>query len=190
MKNTKDLILANTFVLLLKKGYDSVSISDIAAKIGMSRGLIYRYFDDKSDLIFESCKKFFLEEFLTDIEEISLEQCIEQFIKNLKRVIKMLSEIAGETIDVLKYNLLYAEVLMRDARLKNSARDWTLYLKKNVLSRAKKSGEIKNLPDTFIQNVFLDILSRVSYFHKEPSAEYCIKAIINDIRIFYKLIRA
>lgn len=189
MKNTKDLILANTFVLLLKKGYDSVSISDIAAKIGISRGLIYKYFDDKSELVFESCKKFFLEEFLTDVGEISLEQCIEQFIKNLKRVIKMLSEIAGEKIDVLKYNLLYAEVLMRDSRLKNSAREWSLFLKKNVLNRARKNGEIKNISDVFIQNVFLDILGRVSCLH-ETLPENCINSIIRDIRTFYKLIRA
>lgn len=190
MKNRKDLILANTFVLLLKKGYDSVSISDISDKIGMSRGLIYKYFDSKSELIFESCQKFFLEEFLIDIEKISLEECIEQFIKNLKRVIKNLSEIAGEHIDVLKYNLLYAEVLMRDVRLKKSAHKWTMFLTNNVLRRAKKRKEIKNLPDTFIQNAFLDIVGRVSLFHTSRDANYCIKSIISDIRTFYKLIRA
>lgn len=60
---------------------------------------------------------------------------------------------------------------------------------KNVLNRARKNGEIKNISDVFIQNVFLDILGRVSCLH-ETLPENCINSIISDIRTFYKLIRA
>ncbi|MBR4598374.1 MAG: TetR/AcrR family transcriptional regulator [Opitutales bacterium] len=189
MKNTRDLILANTFVLLLKNGRDNVSISDIQNKTGISRGLIYKYFSGKSELVFEACKKFFFEEFFADMENMTLGGCVDFLSKNLRRVMRMLSEIAGEKIDVLKYNLLYAEMLMRDERLKAYARKWSEFLGRKVLRRAKKSGEIKDVPDSFVRNVFLDVVGRVSYLGSESgNFDYC-DSIVRDMKILYNLLK-
>lgn len=46
-------ILNGAMMLFSKKGYDKTSISDIAAYLGISQGLCYRYFKSKEE-IFES----------------------------------------------------------------------------------------------------------------------------------------
>ena len=139
--------------------------------------------------MFEACKKFFLEEFLADLQETSLGECIELMAKNLRRVMRALSEIAGEKIDMLKYNLLYAEMLMRDERLNQSARDWAEFLNRKVLRRAKSRGEIKDVPDSFVRNVFMDIMSRATYLGSEKGKiDYC-NSIIADMRTLYSLLK-
>ena len=189
MKNTRDLILANTFVLLLKNGRDNVSISDIQNKTGISRGLVYKYFSGKSELVFEACKKFFFEEFYAGMEDMTLGGCVDFLSKNLGRVMRTLSKIAGEKIDVLKYNLLYAEMLMRDERLNACARTWSAFLGRKVLRRAKASGEIKDVPDSFVRNVFLDIAGRVSYLGGGGANFDCCGSIVRDMKMLYELLK-
>lgn len=50
---TRDLILQHTFALLLDKGYDGVSVSDIQQEMGIARGLLYHYFKSKEELFAE-----------------------------------------------------------------------------------------------------------------------------------------
>ena len=49
---THDFILQKTLGLLLQKGYDGVSVSDIQQVTGMARGLLYHYFGNL-DRLFE-----------------------------------------------------------------------------------------------------------------------------------------
>lgn len=62
-QTTRDKILKTTFLLLLEKGYDRVLVSDIQDRLGISRGLMYRYFKSKSELFFEACRKYFYDKF-------------------------------------------------------------------------------------------------------------------------------
>lgn len=62
-QTTRDKILKTTFLLLLEKGYDRVLVSDIQDRLGISRGLMYRYFKSKSELFFEACRKYFTTNF-------------------------------------------------------------------------------------------------------------------------------
>ena len=55
-QSTRDKILQTTFLLLIKKGYDRVLVSDIQESLGISRGLLYRYFNGKTELFFEACR--------------------------------------------------------------------------------------------------------------------------------------
>lgn len=57
-KDTKEIILQKTFHLLLIKGYDAVSISDIQHATGMARGLLYHYFGGKKQLFIEATKLY------------------------------------------------------------------------------------------------------------------------------------
>lgn len=47
MKN----IMKAAFTLIASQGYESTSISQIAAEAGVSKGLMYNYFDSKEDLL-------------------------------------------------------------------------------------------------------------------------------------------
>lgn len=52
-KNTQELLLNTAIDLFCKKGYLDTSIRDIGAKAGMSSSLVYHYYKDKEEILFQ-----------------------------------------------------------------------------------------------------------------------------------------
>jgi len=52
-------ILSSARTLFAYKGFDVVSVNDIAKKVGISKGLIYNYFDSKNDVLEAIMKPLF-----------------------------------------------------------------------------------------------------------------------------------
>ena len=50
---TRERILASALSLFAKKGYDHVTFNDIAARLKMTKGAVYWYFDSKEKLLLE-----------------------------------------------------------------------------------------------------------------------------------------
>ena len=116
MKNAKELILEHTFILMLERGLDGVSVSGLQEATGLSRGLLYRYYKNKDELILEVCKRYFFERYFTfdvNLNEISLGDFINLAEKSAKHLFKSLENISGKKVNILRYNMLYAEVLDR-----------------------------------------------------------------------------
>lgn len=63
---TKELIKEKTWCLLLEKGYDGVSVSDICKATEMARGLLYHYFRNKEDLFGEIVQDVFIRYYQLD----------------------------------------------------------------------------------------------------------------------------
>lgn len=187
MKDTRTKILETTFLLLLKKGYDAVSVSDIQKKLGMSRGLLYRYFKNKSDLIIAACAQYFFDGYLNtiDLENISLKD----FIAHIIEVENSLSQCGRHKVDILKYNTLYSAVIMREPRFQAFALGE--FAKAIVVVRnAKKRGEIKgSIPDNFVGATLLSILGRTTYITYTPTDDYVRRRIREDLERFYALIK-
>ena len=53
MKDTKERILLTALKLFAEKGYEAVSVSDIAAELGVTKGALYRHYRNKR-AIFDS----------------------------------------------------------------------------------------------------------------------------------------
>lgn len=51
MKNTKEKILETALELFAAKGYEAVSVSDIAGKLGMTKGALYKHYTNKQDIL-------------------------------------------------------------------------------------------------------------------------------------------
>lgn len=51
MKNTKERILETALELFASKGYEAVSVSDIAGKLGMTKGALYKHYTNKQDIL-------------------------------------------------------------------------------------------------------------------------------------------
>lgn len=66
--DTKERILAESFLLFLNKGLKKVTIDDIAKKSEIRSGTIYYYFKNKDELIYMVIKQFFF--FNMDIEKL------------------------------------------------------------------------------------------------------------------------
>ncbi|MCX6235120.1 MAG: TetR/AcrR family transcriptional regulator [Bacteroidetes bacterium] len=68
-ENKKALIMDTALELFASQGYYPTSISDIAQKAGISKGLMYNYFESKEDLIKEIVDKGMAE--FTDIFDVN-----------------------------------------------------------------------------------------------------------------------
>lgn len=89
-KSSKEKILSVALALFAKKGYHATSISQIAQKAKISKGLMYNYFKSKEELLDEIIKKGFnsLAEFEYQPKggvdpEIQLEKFIDSVLDNL-----------------------------------------------------------------------------------------------------------
>ncbi|GAB6121754.1 TetR/AcrR family transcriptional regulator [Dysgonomonas termitidis] len=128
--NTEELILKKTFGLLLLKGFDATSITDIQAATGLSRGLLYHYFKNKEELFIQVTEKFFVQIFDFDIRKTK-DYTVTEFIRfmcdRFSKINKTISDIIEETgsikdISVLNYHFLFYQVMQRDAIFRNNYR--------------------------------------------------------------------
>ncbi|MFV0312467.1 MAG: TetR/AcrR family transcriptional regulator [Dysgonomonas sp.] len=131
--NTEELILKKTFGLLLLKGFDATSITDIQAATGLSRGLLYHYFKNKEELFIQVTEKFFIQIFDFDIRKAK-DYTVTEFIGfmcdrfcNISKVISGIVEETGSIKDVsmLNYHFLFYQVMQRDAIFRNNYRTTT-----------------------------------------------------------------
>lgn len=65
----KEQILLSAINIINQKGYSGATMEDIAAELLMTKGSLYYYFKNKSDLMFQ-CHNFILSQATEDLEEI------------------------------------------------------------------------------------------------------------------------
>lgn len=130
MIDRREIIINKTFNLLLIKGFDAVSISDIQSETGLSRGLLYHYFKNKEDLFIQVTEKYFIEIFDFDIvstNKFSVYDLVKFMSKRFKRINKVVSDIISENNAVskgsmLNYHFLFYQIMQRDALFRNKYR--------------------------------------------------------------------
>ncbi|HCM76852.1 MAG TPA: hypothetical protein DIS90_10750 [Cytophagales bacterium] len=83
-------IMDAAFSLIASQGYDATSIAQIAREAGVSKGLMYNYFDSKEDLLEKLVKGAMNEgdkvigELLSDDPKVTLQNIIKWFFKQLR----------------------------------------------------------------------------------------------------------
>lgn len=125
--NTKEIILKKTFNLLLLRGFDGVSITDIQKTTGLSRGLLYHYFKNKEDLFIQVTEKYFVQIFDFEIrktKDYTVYEFVEFMRKRFKRIAKTISNIVSETDEIteasmLNYHFLFYQAMQRDSIFRN-----------------------------------------------------------------------
>ena len=187
MQTTRDKILKATYLLMLEKGYDKILVSDIQQHLGISRGLMYRYFKSKRELVFQACREYFYNRYFADGLDFS-QMTLRQFLDLSALAIKKMTHPDGREIEMLKYNTLYSSVLQSDPEFIGVAQA-EFDKARLVIHNAMVRGEIKKLPENFVGATILAILGRTSYISKTPSNEYVCRRIIEDVNRFYDLIK-
>lgn len=193
MKDTKEKILETAFALLVKNGYNGVSIGDITKTLDITRSLPYRYFPSKRDLLFEACKLYYYERFFPegfDAGKASLKELIDVISKNMERIISGLSRPLGRELSVFDYNVMYVDALRNEPRFRRYMRSKMLNLR-TIAENAVKNSEIKKgISVEFIERVFIDIWSRCANVQDNASNRVNLARILDDIKTFYKLVAA
>ena len=153
-QSTRDKILQTTFLLLIKKGYDRVLVSDIQESLGISRGLLYRYFNGKTELFFEACRKYFYDRYFPDLDYDKI--TLAEFFQHAQNAVRAMTNIDGEEVDILKYNTLYSAIIQSEPRFKLEAQIEFDKARK-VIRNAIKRGEIKTSGKFYRSNNFSHI---------------------------------
>jgi len=187
MLSTREKILRTTFLLMLEKGYDKVLVSDIQNQLGISRGLLYKYFKGKSDLIFTACREFFYDRYFDPNIDYSI-LTLRQFLDFSEIAISKMTNIDGVEISILKYNTLYSSILQVSRKFADVA-DGEFGKARLVIHNAIERGEIKKVSENFVGATILAILGRTSYITEYPSNAYICKRIVEDVNRFYDLIK-
>lgn len=113
---TRDKIIEQCFHLLLIKGYDGVSISDIQSSLGISRGLLYHYFGSKEALFIEATKCHFTKAFQLEfslIASYNIDQMLEYIVDSYRKFIN--ETLQG--VSIINYDFLCYRALQESAEL-------------------------------------------------------------------------
>lgn len=142
---------------IARKGYRNITIDDIAAELGLSKGAFYSHFDHKEDLLFA----------LLDDEASGLEDLINDVgehqhsgVERIRRFLRVVVEWGEDPARAQLRADLWAEVSMDESlRAKFAERVRT---RRSLLARwvsdAVESGEMIDLP----ANAFASILLALS----------------------------
>jgi len=93
MTSTKEHILFTALKLILKKGYGNVTMSELVAASGMSKGAFYHYFNSKDQIYFDTLEKYFFS-YMSSFD-LTYNKA-ESFESNLLRVFNLFIEFAKE----------------------------------------------------------------------------------------------
>lgn len=112
---TKELILQKTLMLLGKKGFSGVSVTDIQQETGIARGLLYHYFINQNQL-FEEAVEYLVEKWSISREKIkdcSISELIVRVIARYQRLSEDVRLNGEAKVSLVQLYLLLLEVSYR-----------------------------------------------------------------------------
>jgi len=134
MKDTRDFIIDEAYMLFLSHSYEAVSISVISEAIGFTKGALYHHFKNKKELFRAVIDKHFpVTSIIVDVDTVTLKEytrlCIEHTHKILKAIFGK-----GERVIPVNYLSLIADCFRHYEGFTES--------KTHVIEDAVKSAEI------------------------------------------------
>lgn len=183
----KEKIIKAGFDLICVNGYYNTNTAQIAKKAGVSTGIVYQYFKDKYDILFEGLERYSDEIFFPILKnkEISFEkkdfdkmirQMIEYYISNHK-----ISNIAHEEIMAMIHSDKHVAEFYykREAEMSNTL--------KNIL--IKNGFTEENLYErVHIMMGLIDNLCHEVIYHKHDDMNYELmrELVIDTIKNLFK----
>ena len=147
---TKDRITEEAFKLFLNNNYEKVSISDIEAAVGKTRGAIFYFFKNKEEIFIEVIDTYLIktqdpsEKFEVE-DNTSLKQFINLYINGVNTTMSRMLSISVVNIYKQYFSLyLHASRIypnFSEIMTQNSIEEINLWEK--VIARAIKNKEIK-----------------------------------------------
>lgn len=197
--DSKEYILHKTFFLLLTKGYDGVSITDIQKETLMSRGLLYHYFGSKEELFRVVVDTFLIDLFLTypdQEKEYGLLEMIGYVVKRYKEILKEWGDcLDSSKITIANYDFLMYQMIAKDKEIANrykemrqkEAESW-----RKAANNSLKTGAIKPILNE--QQIVTQIIALLDGIWMQAVEKGDSKRYINQIgdvlMSYYKLLKA
>ena len=137
--------------LLEERTFESLTISEIAVTAGVTEGLIYKYFQDKRDLLHHVLKEHY-EQFLIQID---------RDLQGIDGALNKLKKIIWSSIERYANHRVYARIILLEVRNSEGyfqSEAYALVRQFNrliieIINEGIANGEIReNLPPAYIRN--------------------------------------
>jgi AcrR family transcriptional regulator len=112
--------------LLAEKEFGAITTSEIAKKAGVTEALIYKYFQDKRDLLHQVLREY-LEDFLSNAE---------MDIKGINGALNKLRKLIWSHINMYAANRVFARILLLEVR------NYPDYFKSDAYQIVRRYGKI------------------------------------------------
>jgi TetR/AcrR family fatty acid metabolism transcriptional regulator len=182
MQDRYDAILDAAKAIFADKGFEGTSIADIARTAQISDGLVYRYFRNKRELLYEVLRKFY-ERILLDLEtqvfrhdgfaaqlETLIRRHLEVFVSDTDLCRLFISEVRtasdyqGSSIQEL--NRLYTSVLIR------------------IVKNAVKTGEVRSdVNPRLLRDVIFGAIEHLAWRHVNGKGQLRVAQTARDLTL-------
>ena len=182
MQDRYDAILEAAKSAFSEKGYEATSIADIARIAQISDGLVYRYFRNKRELLYEVLKKFY-ERILLDLEtqvfnhdlfptrlEVLIRRHLQVFVSDTDLCRLFISEVRTasdyEGSPIQELNRLYTSVLIR------------------IVKDAVKVGEVtSDVNPKLLRDVIFGAIEHLAWRHVNGKGQLRVTQTARDLTI-------
>lgn len=165
-KNTREILLRTATNLFYQKGYSDTSIREIGAKSGVSNSIIYHYFKNKEQLLFEIIQTASqdLIQTLLEIEERVSDpvECLREMLTAHTVIfsIKRMKEAKMMVVDLYWLRGKRREIVWKWAR-----EVYDIYMKK--LEEIAESGLLKDIDLTVLNFSLFGVINGFYRWYKE-----------------------
>jgi AcrR family transcriptional regulator len=182
MQDRYDAILDAAKRAFAEKGFEGTSIADIARTAQISDGLVYRYFRNKRELLYEVLRKFY-ERILLDLEtqvfkhdgfssqlETLIRRHIEVFVADTDLCRLFISEVRTasdyEGSSIQEMNRLYTSVLIR------------------IVKEAVKTGEVRSdVNPKLLRDVIFGAIEHLAWRHVNGRGQLRVTQTARDLTL-------
>jgi TetR/AcrR family fatty acid metabolism transcriptional regulator len=182
MQDRYDAILDAAKRAFADKGFEGTSIADIARTAQISDGLVYRYFRNKRELLYEVLRKFY-ERILLDLEtqvfkhagfsarlEALIRRHLEVFVADTDLCRLFISEVRTasdyEGSSIQELNRLYTSVLIR------------------IVKDAVKTGEVRSdVNPKLLRDVIFGAIEHLAWRHVNGKGQLRVTQTAHDLTL-------
>lgn len=197
IRDTREHILEVAFLLFMQKGVKGVSMNDIVAKSGFSKGAIYHYFVSKEKIFEEVMYTYYQNLLSRDLQSFSLNSLKEyyhDFLDDAGNRYFALQDISKKyklpkDFKFNYYYLIFDAITLLPSFVKANKENDELELKQweKIIGIARKKGEIKTkLTDKQIAEMFFYLGDGYGMnVMKEPQLRAKKESMITEIKALY-----
>jgi AcrR family transcriptional regulator len=150
MSDTREHILTTAFELFFEKGYKSVTMNELVAASGMSKGAFYHYFTSKEEVYDLTLEKFFnlyLEQQKLDFDDsLTLKENIKGLLQRFAPLMERMNTSSDRSAEFLGNYLVFLQSLMKKKKFRAKMGQYNKqYIREfeQWIREAQQRGELK-----------------------------------------------
>lgn len=182
MDQKKLELLERSSTVFMKYGLKSVTMDDLCREIGVSKKTIYKYFDDKNDLVLNIMQtKLAMDKLGCDVCEKQSENAIDALIKLSKLVIEQLANINPSVFFDLRKHYPEAWKIMHDHK-------WEFVLnniRENIIRGKKENIYRENIDPEIIARYYVSNMDSVMDGEVYPYPEFKTDDVLTEVLRFH-----